>query len=251
MSIYYSLQKAFAKLFTPSLFLKIIFPIVLITFAWLGLILYFGPDWSNQMAAWGAETILITYLTKFLSFFSDVEAITLSTLFSNMVLILLSLISLYLIILIFTSVALAPLLIKFIGNSDFTDLDKKYGGNFFGSLFNTLIAAFVYLLLLILSLPLWLVPGMQFIIPFVLNAYLTKKVFCYDVLQDYASSEERKTLLKNNRSHLIILSLIQSLFFYIPILNFMTPALSVMSYIYYLLSQLKKLRSTTAIQSAK
>jgi hypothetical protein len=107
-----------------------------------------------------------------------------------------------------------PLLIGRIQKNHFPNLEKKKGGSVVGSIFNSLKATSLYLCFFILTIPLLIIPGMQILLPLILNSYLTKKVFSYDILQDFASTEERQRLLSEKKTDLQVLGVVTSFLFY-------------------------------------
>ena len=65
----------------------------------------------------------------------------------------------------------------------------------------------------------------------------------YDVLQDYASREEREQLLKDESKSLYGLGMFLGLIAYIPLAVFFVPVICALSYTYYGLESLKNLRA--------
>jgi uncharacterized protein involved in cysteine biosynthesis len=92
-------------------------------------------------------------------------------------------------------------------------------------------------------LPLWFLPGCQIVVPLLLTAWLNKKIFMYDVLQEFASKEERQQILEEESGRLYGLGIILGAFSYIPLVFFFIPVLSALSYTYYGLNELVGRRS--------
>ncbi|RAD61997.1 hypothetical protein DN520_31120, partial [Burkholderia multivorans] len=66
--------------------------------------------------------------------------------------------------------------VKHLSNRQFAALEAKRGGTFFGSVFNSLGAAIVGVVLLIVTIPLWLIPPFFALLPPVIWGWLTYRV---------------------------------------------------------------------------
>lgn len=148
----------------------------------------------------------------------------------------------FLVAVILTSLFVMPMVLSWVAKREFPQLEKKRGGSAVGSVWNALQALVVFIFLIVLSLPLWFLPGGQILVPVVLSAWLNKKVFLYDVLQDYASQEERQQLEEAERRPLYGMGMILGLLAYIPLAFFFIPVISALCYTYYGLTELRNLR---------
>jgi hypothetical protein len=81
-------------------------------------------------------------------------------------------------------------MLNFVVARDYPELEMKHGGTFMGSVWNGLIAVGVFLIIWIITLPLWLIPFGVLVVPTLLSAYLNQRLFMYDALMDHASREE-------------------------------------------------------------
>ncbi|RZT41862.1 EI24 domain-containing protein [Cupriavidus agavae] len=104
--------------------------------------------------------------------------------------------------LIFISLFSVPAVVKHLDRS-YPDLHKARGGSIAGSVFQALGNTVVFLLLIVITLPLWLIPPFFALIPPVLWGWLTYRVMTYDALAEHATAEERKTLMKRHRVPLL------------------------------------------------
>ncbi|MDG0817381.1 EI24 domain-containing protein [Bdellovibrio svalbardensis] len=148
----------------------------------------------------------------------------------------------YLTAVIFTSIFVLPIALKWVAEADFKHLEKKRGGSIVGSLWNTLFATGVFVVAFFVTLPLWFLPGFQLLVPLILTSWLNKKVFLYDVLQDYASQEERRQIEKEESHRLYGMGMLLGLCSYIPLAIFIVPVFSALSYTYYGLNELSRRR---------
>lgn len=96
-----------------------------------------------------------------------------------------------------------PIVIKHLSGRQFAALEMKRGGTFFGSVFNSLGAALVGVVLLVVTIPLWLIPPFFALLPPVIWGWLTYRVMTYDALAQHASRNERRALVRQHRWPLI------------------------------------------------
>jgi hypothetical protein len=87
-----------------------------------------------------------------------------------------------------------PLMAEKVAATDYADIARRRGGSQMGSVWNALVSVLQFLLLLVLSLPLWLIPGAGLILSLVLTAWLNQRAFRYDALMAHADAFEMKDL---------------------------------------------------------
>ncbi|MFX6230697.1 EI24 domain-containing protein, partial [Acinetobacter baumannii] len=79
------------------------------------------------------------------------------------------------------------------------------GGSLLQSLGASLAATALALVLIVLSMPLWLIPPLVMVLPPLIWGWLTYQVFGFDVLAEHASAEERRALLKEHRLPMLVM----------------------------------------------
>jgi hypothetical protein len=87
-------------------------------------------------------------------------------------------------------------------------LEARQGGNLLGSLATSLGAFLIFILLWVLSLPLYLFPPVAVLAQVLLWGWLTARVMSYDALAGFASAEERRILLQRHRRDLLIIGIV-------------------------------------------
>jgi hypothetical protein len=148
----------------------------------------------------------------------------------------------YLLSIIIVSIALMPMILKILDEKGFSVLQKKHGGTLIGNVWNTVKASVIYLILLVVTLPMWIFPGFALCLPILFGSYLNKKVFVYDVLEDYASLEEMQMIEKQHRASLYGLGIILGTLNYLPLTFVVMPVFAGLAYSYFCLNALKELR---------
>lgn len=151
--------------------------------------------------------------------------------------------------LIITAIFSMPALINHVAKRRYPRLERESGGTIVGSLVNALYATFLYILIWVLTLPLWAF-GAGIIVPFIAAAFLNQQLFRYDALSEHAAPTEIKKLLASHRLPLWILGLLTGFLQYIPIVNFFSPVLTALAFIHYELARLEKVRSMENGESA-
>jgi hypothetical protein len=105
--------------------------------------------------------------------------------------------------LLFVAWMMTPAIVSLVGERRFPQLERKQGGSLLGGLLWGVGSVLAALLLMVVTVPLWLVPPLILLLPPLIWGWLTYRVMAYDVLQAHASAEERKTILKERRAWLL------------------------------------------------
>lgn len=231
-----ALIKAFASLLHPRMLLLMLWPVLIALVLWLGLAFAF---WS-QAAAWlqtqFQQSALIDWAVTVwpLTYFATHLAwILLALLFVPLVLV-----TAVLIIGIFSM----PAMVGHVAERAYPRLERRQGGTFAGSAWNSVAALLWLIVLTLLSLPLWFIPLLWPVLPIALFGYLNQRVFRYDALAEHASAWEMATLIRRHRRELFLLGVALALCGLIPLLGFFTPVYGGLAFIHYCLARLAQLR---------
>jgi hypothetical protein len=111
-----------------------------------------------------------------------------------------------------------PAVIRFLAARQFAELEMRRGGTWYGSLGQALWTTLVCLVLLIVTLPLWLVPPFFALIPPLLWGWLTYRVMTYDALALHATRDERRELVRRYRLPLLMIGIVSGLLGSVPTL---------------------------------
>ena len=101
-----------------------------------------------------------------------------------------------------------PAVVTMVSRRRFGTLERRHGGSWWlGALasFAWTIAAMV---MVVLTLPFWLVPGLALVLPPLIWGWLTAKVMGFDALAEHASQPEREALLRAHRFPLLLMGII-------------------------------------------
>ena len=110
-------------------------------------------------------------------------------------------------IVVFSLLAVAfmmtPALTSLVAEKRFPTLERKRGGSLVASLWWSLVSTLLALVVLLVSVPLWLIPPLILILPPLIWGWLTYRIMAFDALAEHASSEERRELFRRHRMSLL------------------------------------------------
>ena len=130
--------------------------------------------------------------------------------------------------LLLVAALMTPSMARLVAKRRFPNLDRKQGGSFLGGAMVALFWTLLALLLLVLSIPLWLIPPLVLILPPLIWGWLTYKVMSYDVLAEYATADERRALIRAHRPALLGVGILTGYLGAAPSLVFASSMLTVL-----------------------
>lgn len=142
---------------------------------------------------------------------------------------------------ILTALFAMPALVNFVAKRYYPDMARAQGGTLIGSLRTVASTFAVFILIWVVTLPLWLV-GIGLLVPLLAATYMNQRLFCYDALSEHADKTELDDLLVADRPARWGLGLLIGLIQFIPILNFFSPTLTALAFIHFELGRLSKRR---------
>ena len=110
--------------------------------------------------------------------------------------------------LLLVAVCMTPAIVRLVAERRFPLLEKKRGGTFAQSAAASLGATLLALVLIVLSMPLWLIPPLVMVLPPLIWGWLTYRVFGFDVLAEHASADERRALLREHRVPMLAMGVV-------------------------------------------
>lgn len=109
-----------------------------------------------------------------------------------------------------------PAIVSHLGRRRFPTLARRHGGGLVGSVLHSLSVTAIFLVLMAISLPLWLIPPFVAILPPLLWGWLTYRVMSYDALAEHATPDERRRLIRRHRWPLVTIGIITGLLGAVP-----------------------------------
>lgn len=238
-NIFKSLGNALLSLFQPQILGLTLLPVLLAFVLWGGLSWWFWQDWVTGIGHLLAQTPFDQFLLRHEIHWHAASVAT--------VLLILLLFPVVLVTaLLVTSVFAMPVMVNHVSERNFPQLEKKRGGTLLGSLWNPVAATGIFILLWLVTLPLWLFGLPAVILPILLSAYLSQRLFRYDALAEHASPEEFERILERSGIRLYVLGAMLALIQFVPLLNLFSPVYIGLAYIHFCLGELQQLRSGQA-----
>ncbi|MCL2525404.1 MAG: EI24 domain-containing protein [Betaproteobacteria bacterium] len=149
----------------------------------------------------------------------------------------------YLGAMLLTAVAIMPLMLKFLAASEYRDVAPMGKDSFGAAVVNSVLAALIFVIAWLLTLPLWLIPGFSLLLPILLLAWLNRRTFAYDALSMHATAAEWTALRQRHKTPLFMLGLTLALLAHIPLISLLVPALAALSFVHYGLEALRRARN--------
>jgi CysZ protein len=125
--------------------------------------------------------------------------------------------------LLIIEVVALPFILGRVAKRDYPGLERRHGGSQWQSLRNTLVAFAIAAAVGLVTLPLWLLPGVGIVVSLALSSWLNYRSFRYDVLMVLALAAGGLTL--------------------VPILNLFAVPFAGLSFAHYLLQALERSRA--------
>ena len=136
-----------------------------------------------------------------------------------------------------------PTMVEHVAGRSFPALERRRGGSFAGSIWNSVIAVLGLVLLGVVSLPFWVFPPLWPAIPVVIMGWVNQRVLRYDALAEHADAREMRAVFSARRVAMYLLGVVLALVAYVPILGLFAPVLFGLAFIHYLLAELQALRA--------
>ena len=231
-----ALGRALKSLLHPKMLVLTLWPMLLSMLFWFGLAWLFWGSWQEHLRLLSSEFGIETHLAQW-GFVWLAHWLVMALLIS------LLLPAIYVTALIFAAIFAMPVIVKFVAGRDYPHLEMKHGLTLAGSVWNALAAGLLYLVLWVITLPMWLIPFGALVVPTMLSAWLNRRLFAYDALSEHASREEYTEVQKAGGGRMLVMGALLGFVHLIPILNFFTPIYIGLAYTHFCFAQLKLLRA--------
>ena len=229
--------RALKSLLTPGILWHLLWPTVLAVAFWIAVA---WMSWDTVGAGVERLFLEVSWLNWILQRW---EASALAgAIFVKVVLGLLLIPLIYGTAMFIVAVFALPLMLERVAAKDYPELERYNGGTLAGSIGNALVAVLVFLFGWIVTLPLWLIPGMGIVLPVLLAGYLNYRGYSYDALSAHAGADELDGVLARERGGLYLAGVVAGLLAFVPVLNLIAPAYAGLAFIHYGLEALRRAR---------
>jgi hypothetical protein len=110
--------------------------------------------------------------------------------------------------LVLVALWITPAIVTLVSRRRFPLLERRHGGSWWLGLFASLAYTVGALLMVMITLPFWLVPGLALVLPPVIWGWLTARVMGFDALAEHATAPEREAILRAHRWPLLIMGIV-------------------------------------------
>ena len=235
-----SLLFALANLFHPHMLWLMLWPVLVAVGLWGTVALMF---WG-QAVLWLAG--IFTQWVQSATFFVTWDAGDIATFAAKVLIVIMLVPIIQLTALLIVGVFGMPAMVEHIAERRFAQLERRQGGNFAGSVWNGVVALAGLALLGLVSIPLWVFPPLWPLIPVASMGWVNQRILRYDALAEHADAAEMRRIFAERRGALYVMGLLLALVAYVPLLGLFAPIVVGLTFIHYLLAQLKLLREQPA-----
>ena len=139
-----------------------------------------------------------------------------------------------------------PVVVRHLGAGPYGDVERRGSLALGANLWNLFRSLAVFVVGYLLTMPLWLIPPLALVVPWLWWGWLTARLMRFDSLVEHAAAGERKSLIASDRRNYLALGLAVALLNYIPPLFLVAPVLSALVFAHYSLSRLREQRTLGA-----
>lgn len=229
-----SIGKSVRDLFDGKILMLFFIPALISFLIWAVIFVIFAGAWLASLSGAMLEISLVQWIQGWL----DMSLVVVTQVLAVIILFLMFVPSTYLTTVLIVSIFAMPVIVKHIHQKYYPEIQPT-GTAQVASVINTLWHSLRFVIFLVLSLPLWLIPGMQILIPLLLTAALNRRIFAFDALADYRSREEIQKIQESSSKEFFGLGLVMGVFSYIPFINFLVPVFSGLAYTHLCFQKLK------------
>ncbi len=231
-----ALLLALANLFHPRMLWLMLWPVLAALALWGTLALVF---WA-QMVVWLVGLMQQWVLSSPVFLAWDLSS---AAAFVAKLLILLFLVPLVqLTALLILGVAGMPVMVEHVSRRSYPHLERRRGGTFAGSLWNSVIALAGMIVLFALSLPVWFFPPLWPLIPVAVMGWANQRILRYDALAEHGAAQEMSAVFRRRRGAMYVLGALLALVAYVPIAGLFAPVVFGLVFIHFCLAELAQLR---------
>ena len=230
-AIFDALMRGVRDLFQAKVLKIVLWPVLAAAVLWGVLDLFF---WDS-LSTWLATTRAHSWFENIQPHWLDVAVRTLTHLLVYLMLVFIT-------ALLLTALFAMPALVRLVAEKDYPTLELKHGGGMAGSVVNALVALVIFVVIWVVTLPLWLI-GAGVVMPFIAAAYLNQRLFRYDAVGEHADRDELRALFERYRMSWWGLGLITGFLQFVPFLNLFAPVLTGLVFIHFGLARLRALRA--------
>jgi hypothetical protein len=200
-----SFWRATAYCFHPRVLGLSLLPLLVAGVATLGLNYLF---WEDALAGVRATLENWSLVNSMLQWMSLVLGSGFRTVIAPLIVIALEIPVVVAFTLVLVGLWITPATATMVSRRRFAGLEHRHGGSWWRGLIASLGYTVLALLAVMITLPLWLIPGMALVLPPLIWGWLTARVMGFDALADHASVAERRGILRAHRWPMLVMGIL-------------------------------------------
>ena len=233
MTVFSAFSRALRDLVQPRILAVLLLPMLGAVLLWSVLAWMFWDAWVGGLRGLIANTAIGVWLAS--------NAAWLASSTTALLLMVLLLPAMFITAVLITELVAMPVIVSVVQRK-YPGLARRSGGTAAGSVLNAVTAVLVFVVLWIVTLPLWLTGIGAAILPALNSAYLNQRLFRYDALADHATRDEFREIVARRKGSLYRLGLLLAMLYYVPFVNLLAPVVSGLAFTHYCLGELAALR---------
>lgn len=232
-----ALMRGIASQFRPAMLGLLVVPVVVALVFWIG-IAWFAWDPLNEWlrgVIFGASGVM---------HWIDAQSVRLG--FDGMQALVASVVALLLLLpmpfvtaLVVIGVMVMPVVTRQLGNRAYPDVMRRGSWSVTASVWNAVSSVAIFIAGYLLTTPLWLIPPLAIVVPWLWWSWLTARIMRFDSLVEHADPAERRALIAKYRRQTFLLAGMLTVLNYIPPLFLLTPVLSALAFVHFSLAALR------------
>ena len=189
----------------PRVIALSVLPVLIMGAASLGLAFFF---WESALLVVRSHLEAYAFVSTAVGWLEGLGLSNLHVVIAPAVLLILAIPVIVIVTLLLVALFMTPAMVTLVADKRFAQLERKKGGSFLTGLLWSLGSTLLAGVVLLISIPLWLIPPLILILPPLIWGWLTYRVMSYDALVEHASSEERRQIFKEHGLPLLSIGVI-------------------------------------------
>jgi hypothetical protein len=236
-----ALTMAAKNLFEPKMLALLIGPFLLSLLLWAGIAwfvweplttglaqFFFGGGWLAQFNQWLVSIGLPAPKSWLISFMTFMLLLPL----------------MFVTAMLLTSILAMPAVIRHLQVSNYGSVARLGKLAVLVSISNSLLSLLIFTLGYLFTIPLWFIPPLILIVPWLWWGWLNSRILRLDSLLEHATDLERSELIKRHKGDFRLLGLAVAALNFVPPLFIVAPVFGALSFAHYSLTALDQYRSS-------
>jgi len=172
--------------------------------------------WENAVASVRATLEHWSLVNSMLEWMSSMLGANFRTVIAPLIVVALAIPVVVAFTLVLVALWVTPAAVTMVARRRFPTLERRHGGSWWRGLLWSLACTVAALLMVMITLPFWLIPGLALVLPPVIWGWLTARVMGFDALAEHAGVAEREAILRAHRWPFLVMGIISGFLCGVP-----------------------------------